>query len=437
MPSIPCCEAAGVRSARVTKVDGGGPPLLAGHPVGRLAAGRCGFAVLAVLVLAAVAVGPASAQTGARVVGHLRIAIDTAAAHADFTKTSLRDRVVILQADQAPLMRKLKASNPSLKVLMYRDLAGMVKRDRWGSFSTGVATQDARSEWFLLNTSGRRFTFRDYDWIWAADVGNAAYQRAWANNVIGELRAQGWDGVLIDDANTSIEPHYEVARVAKYPTDAAYQAATGSALAMIGARVRAAGKLAIANIGAWKDRPEVAARWLALVDGGLNEMFVKTGATGARASYDGGAYWERQLQALKDTQAQGKWFLGVSHSSARDAAAARYGYATVLLGAAGRSLFALQADYTNESWFDEYDYALGDPLAPETAEPSGVHRRRFANGLVLVNPTSEPVRAQFGGVYGGSGLSRATAATMRPRSALVLVRRPEWLDTPAKRDSLS
>jgi hypothetical protein len=65
-----------------------------------------------------------------------------------------------------------------------------------------------------------------------------------------------------------------------------------------------------------------------------------------------------------------------------------------------------------------------------------VHRRGFTNGLVLVNPTSARVTAEFGGVYGGSGLTRATAATMRPRSALVLVRRPEWLDPPAKRNPL-
>jgi Hypothetical glycosyl hydrolase family 15 len=392
--------------------------------------------VIAVLGVAGLAAHPTQAGTSPTPVGHLRVAIDTAAARADFSRTGMRARVVILQGEQAPLMRRLKARNPALRVLLYRDLSGMVRRDRSGSVAAGVATQDARPEWFLRNTRGRRFTFRDYSWIWAADVGNTAYQRVWANNVTRELRAEGWDGVLIDDANTSIEYHYDVARVAKYPTDAAYQAATASALAVIGARVRASGKLAIANIGGWKDRPEVATGWLRLVDGAMNEMLVKTGATGAYDSYDGDDYWERQLQAIKDTQGQGKWFLGVSHSRARDAAAARYGYATVLLGASGRAVFALQADYTNEPWFDEYDYALGVPLGPETRESSGVHRRTFSTGLVLVNPTPEPAYVQFGGLYSGSGLNRTTAATLRPRSALVLARRPVWVDAPAKRDAL-
>ena len=86
-----------------------------------------------------------------------------------------RNNVLVLQSYQVPLMQRLKAANPNLKILIYKDLSGMVERDQWGGVSTGVATQDAAThpEWFLQNTSGQRFTFRYYDWIWAADVGNA------------------------------------------------------------------------------------------------------------------------------------------------------------------------------------------------------------------------------------------------------------------------
>ena len=64
----------------------------------------------------------------------------------------------------------------------------------------------------------------------------------------------------------------------------------------------------------------------------------------------------------------------------------------MLLGGAGRTHFALHGDYTNENWFPEYDYAIGDAAGAETRDASGVHRRRFTNGLVLVNPTDR-VRA--------------------------------------------
>ena len=50
--------------------------------------------------------------------------------------------------------------------------------------------------------------------------------------------------------------HYDVGRVAKYPSDAAYSAATGSALAFIGPRLRAQGKLVIPNFGDWRRLPQ-------------------------------------------------------------------------------------------------------------------------------------------------------------------------------------
>jgi putative glycosyl hydrolase-like family 15 (GHL15) protein len=380
------------------------------------------MALAATLIGLALLTGTADAAVPS--VGHFRYAIDTAAGSADYSQTGARNKVLVLQSYQVPLMQRLKAANPNLKILIYKDLSGMVERDQWGGVSTGVATQDAAAhpEWFLQNTSGQRFTFRYYDWIWAADIGNAGYQHKWADNVLAEMGSKGWDGVFMDDTNPSMEYHYDVARVAKYPTDAAYQAATGSALATIGARFHAAGKLVVPNFGFWKDYPAVIDGWLRHVDGGMNENFVKVGSSGAADTYDRASVWESQLQSIKDAEAQGKLYLGVSHSANDDSAAARYGYATMLLAGAGNASFALHGDYTNENWFPVYDYAIGTPAAAETRDTSGVHRRKFSNGLVLVNPTNAAVSVQFGGAYTGSGLTNATAATLPPHSSLILAK---------------
>jgi Hypothetical glycosyl hydrolase family 15 len=375
--------------------------------------------------LAGLCLLPAVSRAAQPVAGHFRLALDTAAASADYSQTPARDDYVVLQGYQSALARRLKAQNPSLKVLVYKDLSAMVDRDPYsGLSSTGVTTNDAAAhpDWYLLNTSGRRFTFRYYDWMWGADVGNAGYQQKWADNVLSEVRANGWDGVFMDDVNPSLSYHYDVASVAEYPSDAAYQAATGSALSAIGARFRAEGKLVIGNFGFWKDYPSVISRWLGYVDGGQDEMFVKVGDNGSASNYVTGSIWETQLQEVKDAAAQGKVFLGVSHSSAGDAAAARYGWATMLLGAAGNARFSFTSDYTNETWFPEYDYAIGAPSGAESRGSNGVHRRAFGNGLVLVNPTTASAAVSFGGTYTGSGLTNATAATMAPHSALVLVK---------------
>jgi hypothetical protein len=380
-----------------------------------------GKTVAAALAALTMASSPAQA---APPVGHLRYAIDTAAGQADYSRTPGRTNVLILQSYQVGLMQRLKAADPNLKVLIYKDLSGMVEADQWGGSSSGVSTQDAAAhpEWFLKNTDGQRFTFRHYDWIWAADLGDAGYQQKWADNVLREMGDKGWDGVFMDDTNPSLSYHYDVERVAKYPSDAAYQAATGSALQAIGARFRAAGKLAVPNFGFWKDYPQVVNGWLRYVDGGMNENFVKVGTSGAADLYDRTAVWESQLQSIKDAEAQGKLYLGVSHSANTDAAAARYGYATMLLAGGGKAQFALHGDYTNENWFDVYDYAIGVPAGAEFKDALGVHRRRFTNGLVLVNPTGTPAKVAFGGRYTGSGLKDATSATIAPRTALVLTK---------------
>lgn len=53
--------------------------------------------------------------------------------------------------------------------------------------------------------------------------------------------------------------------------------------------------------------------------------------------------------------------------------------------------------YSTVPWFDEYDVKLGKPLDPPQIKPwrDGVYRRRFENGLVLVNPTSRGKRVIF------------------------------------------
>jgi hypothetical protein len=373
--------------------------------------------------LAMLTLAPATAHA-APAVGNFRLAIDTAAINSEFSKTAARNRVVILQEYQVPLMKSLKAANPGLKVLMYKNLMGMSERTSSGFTSAGVPIQeaDANTGWYLLNSSGQRFTSRQYDWIWIADVGSASYQQRWADNVLSDIARNGWDGVFMDDANPDMTWHYDVDKMGKYSTKTAWQAATRSALVSIGARFRAAGKLVIPNFSMSKQYPGVIKDWMSLVDGGMNEQFVKWGKTTGAETYDPLAYWELQLQAMKDAEAAGKYYLGVSSSTATDRAAARYGYATALLAGEGRVQFALHSDYTNENWFEEYDYAIGSPAATETRDASGVHRRKFTNGLVLVNPTTAAVKVDFGGRYTGSGLRNASSATLQARSGLVLAK---------------
>ena len=75
---------------------------------------------------------------------------------------------------------------------MYKNLSSMLAASSNGNAGTGVTTQEAAAhpEWYLLNTSGARFTFWGYDYLWAADIGNRGYQDRWAANVAGQAEGR-------------------------------------------------------------------------------------------------------------------------------------------------------------------------------------------------------------------------------------------------------
>jgi hypothetical protein len=375
----------------------------------------------AVAAAALALVGPPAPSRATDTVGHVRYAIDSGAEFPSYDQSAERYGVVILHSWQQERLRALKEANPDVDVLVYKNLSfASAAEEPAGHASSGVPLAEAEEnpDWFLLTSVGARFTSRSFEWLWAMDVGSESYQRRWADNVVAELESAGWDGVFIDDANPTMKYHYDAEAVAKYPRDEAYGAATASALAHVGARVREAGKLAVANIGAWSEYPAVASGYLDSVDGAMDEQFLKWG------NEPGIGYvpqqWGIELEEIKEAERRDKIFLGITHSDAGDAAAARYGYATMLLGSDGAGHFALAEDYAHETCFREYDYDLGRPTGPETADGDGVHRRSFERGLVLVNPTTEIRDVSLGGSYTGSGLIAASHTTMPPTSGLVL-----------------
>jgi hypothetical protein len=371
---------------------------------------------------AAIAARPAPEERD--VAGHVRVAIDSAAARADFRRTAQRNDVVILQGTQVSRMRRLKDQNPDLVVLLYQNLGAVAASDTVSTAATGVTKQEAdrHPQWYLRDRTGAPFTFAAYNWLWAADIGDRSYQRRWIERALRRVRRGGWDGVFVDDANPTIRAHHPPEDVAKYPSDKEYADATGSALAAIAPRFHDAGKRMMINLGgSWADQMGVVAGWLRLVDGAMDEQFTKFGTVPGEG-YVTGAQWEAQLSEVKSTERAGKRFLGVAHSSPDDRDAARYGWATLLLGAEGSSDFALHSDYTRELWFPEYDLDLGAPRGDAVRERTGVHRRRFSKGLVLVNPTTTSVPVRFGGRYTGSGLRNATSAVMGAHTGLVLVK---------------
>jgi hypothetical protein len=366
----------------------------------------------------------APASSPAAVAGHFATVLDTPATLANPTQTAQRNSYVVLQAWETERARELEAANPNLVVLAYQNLSAMAQGSGPdGLDSSGVSYSEAATahpEWFLEEANGTRIAEEGYSWLWMADVGNPSYQQQWTANVLRLLRTGPWDGVMMDDTNATAKFHvYPASRIAKYPTDAAYQAAMGSMLAYAGPRIQAAGKLAIPNMGGWSEYPAVIKEWLPFVSGGVDEMFVKW-STVPGEGYRDLAGWRTQIEEVRTTEQLGKRFLAVTQAEPGDSQAVRYGWASLLLAANGRSSFLAGDGYDSETWSSEYEVSVGEPTGAASEVPGGAWKRPFAGGIVVVNPTTEALSVSLGGVYSGDGLSEANRATLQPHTALIL-----------------
>ena len=391
------------------------------------------FTLCHALLTAAVLFLPCQSTASTPAAGHARYAIDDGVDFSNLPRTAARHGVVILKSGHAEQMRRIKAARPGVKVLVYKNFT--FTSSSWTAPApSGVLFSESQPDWFLRDGAGRTIESSGYGYLTAMDVGHPAYQQRWADNVASEVASEGWDGVFLDDVNPTMKYHTDPGRIAKYPNDAAWSDATRRALAAITPRIRAVGKLAVANIGTWHEHYATGRAWLQHLDGAMQENFVKWGTSPS----DGYVWdwptggWSTMLEMVRETERQGKLFLGIAHSQNGDAPAARYGWATVLLAGQGRSYFALHGDYANETWFPEYDYRLGTPSAAAAQGPDGVWRRRFEHGLVVVNPTTGARSVELGGTYSGSGLSSATSASLAPTSALILERDGGVSDSPLR-----
>ncbi|HSC49485.1 MAG TPA: putative glycoside hydrolase, partial [Gaiellaceae bacterium] len=136
-------------------------------------------------------------------IGALRICSGCAQSGGDLS----RYRYVVLNPWDAPLLPALKAANPGLKALVYKNLSftmsyGCVNGVDKPYLTSGVGYCDAdrnHPDWFLTDQNGSRLDSYYFQQAWLMDVGNPAYQARWLSNVLDDLHGGGWDGVLLDD----------------------------------------------------------------------------------------------------------------------------------------------------------------------------------------------------------------------------------------------
>jgi hypothetical protein len=314
----------------------------------------------------------------------------------DDTPRAAAGDYLVMQPWEYARIPALKAANPRLRVLMYKDAAAtVVEPHETGLYPTGVGYREASAHpwWFLTDRGGHRLEWSDWRGLYPMNVANPSYQRAWGANVLAELQAHDWDGVSIDDTLTYLSHPTVGDRVSTaIPDDAAMYRASESFLSHIGPRLRDAGYLAVPNVTVeWDTWSSTLSDWSRYVSGWENEYFVKWGLD--RETRFDDADWEWKMRMAAWCAKRRLPLLAITYSSRSDHATMRYHRATWLLtwnGRTGASIF-VPAEEGASHWSPRANTRLGAPRGA-ARQRAGVWRRSYTRGLVLVNPTTRARR---------------------------------------------
>ena len=336
-------------------------------------------------------------------------------------------RYVILHSWEYRRAQAIKRRSLGTKILVYKDMASTHDdAHRADQLPTGVGYDYANRhhpEWFLKDTNGRRVSWADWPHAWQMDVGSRSYQQTWAANVARDLRRQGWDGVFVDGvARTMQYPWYLNGRVlAKYPRPDDYARATTSFLQRVAPALRKQHLLVVGNVndagmGLWK-------RWVGYLSGVSKEWWTKAQAGRADGLLSGND-WTYQMRLLSAAQERKKIFIAITYGPSDDVTSMEYARASFLLFANGRrSAQTFSTGCSGEPASRYWRESVGAPLGAASSKRA-IWRRRFTNGIVVVNPSpATTISAPLGGAYVQPDGTLVSSVLLAPHSGLVLRRR--------------
>ncbi|MDQ6606719.1 MAG: putative glycoside hydrolase family 15 protein [Actinomycetota bacterium] len=332
--------------------------------------------------------------------------------------------MIVLQSTDGSLVRKLHRANHKVKILLYQDALLSSVNDPHGFTTCTQNVQGAlvsNPGWFVRDLLGRPIGSGLYQGYYVMNVASPTYEAACVGHAIAQAEQSGFDGIFMDGVTAWAGWTFPPGVTAPlFPTPAVWQQAMTPFVSYLGSQAHAHGLLAFANIGGARIAPGLWQRWTSLLDGSEEESWTDGGQGLADQILD----WPAKLANVAWSEAHHKYAL--LHSYDTTAAGNEYGLASMLLVARGYSSYCTSnRSYAKPGvWRGVYVTAerLGAPAGAYRRLGNGVYVRRFAHGIVLVNPTAGSVaRFSLSGRY--ELADRAVrSATMAPTSGLILLK---------------
>ena len=340
----------------------------------------------------------ASADAGHTTRRGLWYAIGDAPSVAEVDAAPARYGVVVLNPWDTWALHRIEQADPSVLVLVYKDLASTRSYHRGPAPPTGVGIEEAeaRPEWFARDVGGTRIEWDPYPGHWQMAVWDTAYQDRWIAGVVREVADAGWDGVLADNDLATLR-WYDSALLdgttSSDETDAALRAGLDTLVARAGSALQAHGKLLVPNVSEARLSP---GRWTDhAAHGGAMEENLAHGGTDADSGFVwdwGEAGWATQTEQLTSAGIT----LAITRAARDDRRSLLYGFASVLVRGDHDVFWAPSTTdagtYTEPEWLPEMSIDLGDPSTDGLRGANGAWTRTFTRGWAAVNPTEQAVR---------------------------------------------
>lgn len=350
------------------------------------------------------------------------------AMHPDIYETARRYDIVMLSPLDWIYARPLKYYNPNIEVYVYCNSVSTVSTvPGWMDPLDYQYVTTQRRDWLLTDLQGNPIPEKGYPDNLLVDLGKSDLQQRWASRATQLAERCGFDGVFIDNVTYN---YLSLAGITcrEYSGDEEFRQAQSRFLEAVVPVLRQHGLKVMMNFGyPWNKHP-VYATWMHLADAILAEGWVRVRDNGLVFLHPA-----IQLQHIDSLNVpRPVRYLVQGRATAAEEQTRRYLLGCALLNVNQYTAFhisPLTYKQTPDYLFD-YELPIGQPAESYTLiagdrSSGGAFRRRFSNGLVLVNmhPTqsfSVSIDADYVDVYGR--VYRQGTVELLPQSALILVK---------------